>query len=51
MLDPEKGLPPEARAVLRSKLGLPAATEEPPKTSGTNAPPVMPTVSTNAPKA
>jgi hypothetical protein len=39
MLDPEHGLTFEARAVLRSKLGLPAETP-PPSAQGTNAPTV-----------
>jgi hypothetical protein len=39
MLDPEHGLTFEARAVLRSKLGLPAETP-PPSGPGTNALPV-----------
>lgn len=41
MLDPEHGLPLEARAILRTKLGLPP---EPPRptTQATNAPPEMP---------
>ncbi len=37
LLDPENRLPFEARAILRTKLRLPA--EPPPATSGTNAPP------------
>jgi hypothetical protein len=37
MLDPEHGLTFEARAVLRTKLGLPAETPAP-SAQGTNAP-------------
>jgi hypothetical protein len=37
LLDVEHGWPPEVRAVLRTKLGLPK--EEPPPIAGTNAPP------------
>ncbi len=37
LLDPERGLPPEIRAVLRTKLQLPAETRPPP--ASTNAPP------------
>jgi hypothetical protein len=49
LLDPANRLPFEARAVLRTKLGLPA--EAPPSTSGTNAPPKapLPNQGTNAP--
>ena len=44
MLDPERGLPPEARAILRTKLGLPAEPKElkesaPQASPSTNAPP------------
>ena len=54
LLDPEKGMPLEARAVLRTKLGLPA--ESAPVPPSTNAPPSIktntpPTASTNAPAA
>jgi hypothetical protein len=45
LLDPEHGLPPLYRAILRTKLGLP--TEAPSAAPSTNAPPA--TVSTNAP--
>ena len=42
MLDPERGLPPQARAVLRTKLALPAETAPapapPPASPPTNAP-------------
>ncbi|HEV2392546.1 MAG TPA: hypothetical protein VG146_09305 [Verrucomicrobiae bacterium] len=38
LLDPGHGLPPEVRAVLRSKLGM-AAEAEPPAPASTNAPP------------
>ncbi len=38
LLDPEQGLPPEARAVLRTRLNLPAEAPRPP--TATNAPPV-----------
>ena len=38
LLDPEHGLPPEVRAVLRSKLGM-AAEAEPAAPASTNAPP------------
>jgi len=44
LLDPEQGMPFEARAILRTKLGLPL--ESPPVPSTTNAPPA---ISTNAP--
>ena len=47
LLDPQRGLPPEARAILRTRLGLPAEKAVPPATvSSTNAPAA---VSTNAP--
>jgi hypothetical protein len=42
MLDPERGLPPEARAILRTKLALPAEEKEPEKPQAapsTNSPP------------
>ncbi|HKI68627.1 MAG TPA: hypothetical protein VKA67_03505, partial [Verrucomicrobiae bacterium] len=45
LLDPQQGLRPEVRAVLRRKLGLPASTNAPP--ASTNSP----AVSTNAPAA
>ena len=47
LLDPERGLPPEARAILRTRLGLPAekAAPAPPANTGTNLPPA---VGTNA---
>lgn len=40
LLDPEQGLPPEQRAVLRTKLGLPGETA--PARPATNAPPASP---------
>jgi hypothetical protein len=40
LLDPKEGLPPEARAILRTRKGLPAeAAEPPPPSPSTNAPP------------
>ena len=40
MLDPEHGLPPEYRSVLRTKLGMgPEAAPIPPPETGTNAAP------------
>jgi hypothetical protein len=47
LLDPERGLPPLYRAILRTKLGLPA--EAPSAAPSTNAVPAAP--STNAPAA
>jgi len=47
LLDPGRGLPPLYRAILRTKLGLPA--EAPSAAPSTNAPPAA--VSTNAPVA
>jgi hypothetical protein len=42
-LDPETGLNPEARAILRTRLGLPAEPARQPATpDSTNAPPVAP---------
>ncbi len=38
LLDPQKGLPYAARAVLRSQLGMPAESNAPPATISTNAP-------------
>ena len=46
LLDPEKGMPFEARDILRTKLGLPPESAPAPAT--TNAPP---TIKTNAPPA
>ena len=46
LLDPEKGLPYAARAVLRTQLGLPGETNAPPTAIPTNAPAM---VSTNTP--
>ena len=46
LLDPREGLPFELRAVLRTRLGLPAESAAPPAGAPTNA---VPTVSTNAP--
>jgi hypothetical protein len=46
LLSPDEGLQPEARAILRTKLGLPAEEVAPPGPTGTNAPPAS-TVSTN----
>lgn len=50
LLDPQRGLPPEARAILRTRLGLPAEKAAPasPSATDTNAPPVM---DTNLPPA
>jgi len=50
LLDPQRGLPPEARAVLRTRLGLPAEKAAPTPQPGndTNAPPVT---DTNLPPA
>jgi hypothetical protein len=50
LLDPQKGLPFAARAVLRTQLGMPAETNAPPQTVSTNAiaPAVLPS-STNSP--
>ena len=45
LLDPQRGVPFEARAVLRTRLGLPAETAAPATINSTNAPA---TVSTNA---
>ncbi|HEV2694458.1 MAG TPA: hypothetical protein VG347_16310 [Verrucomicrobiae bacterium] len=46
LLDPQRGLPPEARAILRSRLGLPAEVAAP---APTNAVPAVSTpASTNA---
>jgi hypothetical protein len=47
LLNAENGLPPEARAILRTKLGLPAEVAAP---AATNAAPAAP-ASTNAPSA
>ena len=46
MLDPDRGLVPEARAILRTKLGLPAAPKEPEGGAPQAAPPA-----TNSPAA
>ncbi|HEX9046542.1 MAG TPA: hypothetical protein VF988_05900 [Verrucomicrobiae bacterium] len=46
LLDPQRGLPYAARAVLRTQLGLPAETAEP---APTNSVPEVATPSTNAP--
>jgi hypothetical protein len=51
-LDPQKGLPFAARAVIRTRLGMPAETNAPPRTISTNA--IATAVSpapTNAPAA
>jgi hypothetical protein len=50
ILDPQKGLPFEARTVIRTRLGMPAETNAPPQTLSTNAmaPAVLPS-STNSP--
>lgn len=48
LLSPDEGLQPEARAILRSKLGEPAEPVTPPTPMGTNAPPAR-TASTNTP--
>jgi hypothetical protein len=45
LLDPRRGLPFAARAVLRTQLGLPAETNAPPATISTNA--ITPSVLTN----
>jgi hypothetical protein len=42
LLDPQRGLPPEARAILRTRLGLPAETAAP-------APGLSPSNATNSP--
>ncbi len=47
MLNPQAGLPPEARAILRTKLGLPAETVAPPVTNA--VPKISTPVSTNTP--
>jgi len=41
LLDPENGFPPEARAILRAKLGLPKESAKPPP--GSSASPAQPT--------
>ena len=46
MLNPQAGLPPEARAILRTKLGLPAETVAAPVTNA--VPKISAPVSTNA---
>ena len=45
LLDPQRGIPPDARAVLRTRLGLPAESVPAPVaiSPSTNAPAVMPT--------
>jgi hypothetical protein len=50
LLDPQRGLPYAARAVIRTQLGMPAETIAPPQTVSTNAiaPMVLP-LSTNSP--
>ena len=50
MLDPQKGLPFAARAVIRTQLGMPAETNAPPRTISTNAiAPAVLSAPTNAP--
>ena len=50
LLDPQKGLPYAARAVLRTELGLPAETNAPPQAVSTNAiAPAVLSPSTNSP--
>ena len=51
LLDPERGMPYAARAIVRSQLGMPAETGAPPATSATNAPPPAATAPTNTPAA
>ena len=50
LLDPQKGLPFAARAVIRTQLGMPAETNAPPQTvsAGATAPAVLP-APTNTP--
>ena len=47
LLNPQRGLQPEARAILRTQLGLPAETVAPPATN--SVPKISAPVSTNAP--
>lgn len=48
VLDPEQGVPYEARQIIRTKLGLPAEAAPAP---GANPPPATPPASTNLPTA
>ena len=50
LLDPQNGLPYNARTIIRSQVGMPAETNAPPQTVSTNAmAPVVPPPSTNSP--
>lgn len=49
MLDRENGLAPEARAILRTNLGLPAETAAPVPAAGTNAPPAVSATTNSTP--
>jgi hypothetical protein len=49
LLDPQRGVPFAARAIIRSQLGLSAETNAPPVNAATNAPATAPSAPTNAP--